>query len=88
MGNMESREGIKPFLFRKWPSFHRRGQKWGRHGELLIHPQSIQICLSLHRFLWERAPLETLLGKLLLHRGAGNVLTLMGRTVSPVLGLK
>lgn len=41
---------------------------------LLIHPQSIQICISLQRFQWERAPLETLLGKLLLHRGTGNVL--------------
>lgn len=79
----------KSFLFRKRPSSHRRGQKWGRHGEAFNlstkHP-------DLHQ------PAEIPMGKSPTRDTAGKAApaqrdrecahTVLGRTINPMLGLK
>lgn len=76
MGNVsESRKGIK-LLSRKLFSSHSRGQKWGRHGEAFNTPTKHPDVPQPAETAVEGAPLETLLGLLLLQRGTGNVLTL------------
>lgn len=76
-------------MFRKWPSSHRRGQKWGRHGEPFNSPTEHPDLPQPAQIPMGKSPTGDPAGKAApAQRDRECTDTVMGRTVSPVLALK